>query len=548
VEAEEDWPHLDIDDLEYELEEEFNQLEDEVPSYMRATATSSDNKDEDDMKKGARAKSRGPPRRKPPGGKALTKEEQAAKDRQEKKDRRAQSSKQKVVIKKRADGAKKGHSASYEAAHSKESEQTWKSKPKPKLRPKPKPKEKGLGDEYRPDAAEKYERHQQMRDNAAQEKQQEALLISGEVRDVKRQAWDEALRKKKEAQDKARKKQMAEQRRIQDKQQAKGQVLQLVARINYALVRGGVRNINGVKVKDIRTLFLAMDADNSKCISKEELQQGLARLKVNIPNDAVDLLMSELDSDLSGTLEMSEFLKWWEQAEVVQAAAKANEDSSNAANSIEGNQQQISRMNRRVRSSASGVVAQLNFILKGLRVGKKRVPRKLYGKDIIDIRSFFNAIDNDNSGKIHPVEIAAGLKRLDITMTDGDIQAMVDTVDLDMNGQMDIMEIMAWADFQLVGATVAMQIREVFEEERTLFGYKVTDAASLFEAIDINGDGVLDFDEFVQGLKHLQLNVGFPELDTLLSTLGKDRSGGIDKEELIWVLDHKSQLDQVRLG
>merc|ERR1712070_333686 len=126
----------------------------------------------------------------------------------------------------------------------------------------------------------------------------------------------------------------------------------------------------------------------------------------------------------------------------------------------------------RIRSSSSHVVVQLQFILKGMEVicpesGKKvRRPRKLYGKDITDVRSFFNALDSDGTGRIHPVEIQAGLRRLDIVMTDGDIQALIDIVDQDQNGEMDILEVMSWADYQLVGASAAMQIREAFEEKR----------------------------------------------------------------------------------
>merc|ERR1712100_878147 len=141
---------------------------------------------------------------------------------------------------------------------------------------------------------------------------------------------------------------------------------------------------------------------------------------------------------------------------------------------------------------------------------------------------------------------AQGLRRLDINMTEGDIQALVDVVDQDANGQMDILEIMAWADFQLVGASVAMQIRQGFEEKRTLYGVPVTDAASLFEAIDMDGSKMVEFEELISGLRKLQMKVGYPEIDALLATLGRDRTGGFDKEELVWVLDHKSQIDRVK--
>jgi len=364
----------------------------------------------------------------------------------------------------------------------------------------------------------------------------EAEQMKADARDGKRLVWEEAFQAKKNDLKKTRQENYRNQREMQNKQQVKPQVLRIVTRINYALHRGGIRTINGRKVKDIRTLFQAMDVDCSGCISKPELEEGLKKLKVNAPQHSIDLLMQELDSDFGGSLVLDELLKWWQQAEVVQAAAQAKEDLCNVEHANDKN-----KPRRRMRASASHVVGQLQFILKG---GK--FTRKLFGKEITDARSFFQALDSDGTGKIHACEIAAGLKRLDIVMTDGDIQALVDTIDSDSSGNMDLTEVNSWLEYQLVAASVAMQIRDCFSEKRTLFGQLVTDAASLFDAIDLDGNGYLEFDELVKGLRNLQLSVGFPDIDGLLTTLGKDRSSLIDREELIWVLDRKSQMDRIR--
>merc|ERR1711865_1126411 len=167
------------------------------------------------------------------------------------------------------------------------------------------------------------------------------------------------------------------------------------------------------------------------------------------------------------------------------------------------------------------------------------------GKDIVDAPSFSRALDMGGDGGVSAHEIAKGLKRIDHFVTDGDIQALVETLDTDGNGQMDLGEIMRWIDYELVGASVAMQIREVFSEARTLFGHKVTDAGSLFDALDLDGSGCLDFDEIISGLRSLKLSVGFPEFDALFATMGKDRGSQVDKEELIWILDSKSQLERI---
>merc|ERR1712178_382757 len=118
-------------------------------------------------------------------------------------------------------------------------------------------------------------------------------------------------------------------------------------------------------------------------------------------------------------------------------------------------------------------------------------------------------------------------------------------IDRDESGEMEIMEIVSWLEYQLVGPSVAQQIRDCLAEKRTLFGYLVTDADSFFEACDLDGNEFLKFEELCQGLKHMHISVGFPEMDALLSTMGKDRNSLIAKEELSWALDQRAQWSRI---
>jgi len=324
-------------------------------------------------------------------------------------------------------------------------------------------------------------------------------------------------------------------------QQAKPEVIRLIARINYALHSGTVRIINGIKVKDVDSFFNALDTDKKGSIGKEQLKTGLMKLKVNFPEESLALLMDQLDNDMSGTLVKRELLKWWEQIEVVVAAAKAEQDNRIQERAMSGeNSASSAKGQRRIRSAASQVVAQLQFIFAGYH------NRTLYGKPVTDPVSFFKALDQDGTGQIHASEITAGLKRLDVPVTDGDIQALVEMIDRDASGEMDIKEMVSWLEYQLVGASVAQQIRDCFEENRTLFGCPVSDAGSFFEACDLDGNGFLKYDEIAKGLKFMHTSVGYPEMDALLATMGKDRSSLITKEEIVWALDQKAQWARVK--
>jgi len=317
-------------------------------------------------------------------------------------------------------------------------------------------------------------------------------------------------------------------------------VIRFIARINYALHSGTVRIINGIKVKDVDSFFNALDTDKKGSIGKEQLKTGLMKLKVNFPEESLALLMDQLDNDMSGTLVKRELLKWWEQIEVVVAAAKAEQDNRQQERAMAGENASGAKGQRRIRSAASQVVAQLQFIFAGYH------NRTLYGKAVKDPVSFFKALDQDGTGQIHASEITAGLKRLDVPVTDGDIQALVEMIDRDGSGEMDIKEMVSWLEYQLVAASVAQQIRDCFEEKRTLFGCEVTDAGSFFEACDLDGSGFLKYEEVTKGFKFMQMSVGFPEMDALLATMGKDRSSLISKEEIVWAVDQKAQWARVK--
>ena len=69
--------------------------------------------------------------------------------------------------------------------------------------------------------------------------------------------------------------------------------------------------------------------------------------------------------------------------------------------------------------------------------------------------------------------------------------------------------------------------------QRTLNGRVVSDAKSMFEAMDRDGSGMVDGDEFTRGMKRLGLGLNEQQVVALAHALDKDGDGEIDYSELL---------------
>ena len=66
--------------------------------------------------------------------------------------------------------------------------------------------------------------------------------------------------------------------------------------------------------------------------------------------------------------------------------------------------------------------------------------RTLYGREITSARRLFNAIDSDGDGAVTSEELAAGLQRLDMGLQPGQIMTLLEEVDADQSGTIELEE------------------------------------------------------------------------------------------------------------
>lgn len=69
------------------------------------------------------------------------------------------------------------------------------------------------------------------------------------------------------------------------------------------------------------------------------------------------------------------------------------------------------------------------------------------------------------------------------------------------------------------------------EEGRTLWGKKVETIEKLFDAFDVNADGVISKEEFTIGMRRSDLGISIVQIEELLQLLDADGGGDIDKQE-----------------
>ena len=75
-----------------------------------------------------------------------------------------------------------------------------------------------------------------------------------------------------------------------------------------------------------------------------------------------------------------------------------------------------------------------------------RHKRSLYGKEVTDARALFNQIDSDGDGAVTTEELAAGLNRLDMGLQPVQILTLLEEVDVDKSGTIEVDEFVRVVD------------------------------------------------------------------------------------------------------
>ena len=132
-------------------------------------------------------------------------------------------------------------------------------------------------------------------------------------------------------------------------------------------------------IAQYRDVFEVFDKDKDGHITKEELKKALTKLHVDVSDEDVDRMMANVDTDGNGEIDFDEFCQMMAQPSETTTAVE-------------------------------------------------------------DLREAFKAFDTDNDGYISKEELHQVMKELDDTMTEADIDAMMDAADTNNDGRIDFAE------------------------------------------------------------------------------------------------------------
>lgn len=179
---------------------------------------------------------------------------------------------------------------------------------------------------------------------------------------------------------------------------------------------------------------------------------------------------------------------------------------------------------------------------------------------IADLRDVFKALDKNGDGFLTLEELQDGITKADIKHKDIDLAAIMEGVDADGSGQIDYTEFLAatldkrlylqrdacWAAFSVFdqdgnGLITVDELKQILEEgsmEEVLDGRT---SEELLQEIDKNGDGSIDFEEFMDMMekgRSQSMELNTPKASQTPRTPLRSRSRNFDECSPKRVADH----------
>lgn len=147
---------------------------------------------------------------------------------------------------------------------------------------------------------------------------------------------------------------------------------------------------------------------------------------------------------------------------------------------------------------------------------------QVFQPTVEEMKKVFDKFDKDKDGKISQVEYKDLLRALGKGSTNRDVQKIFEVADLDGDGFIDFKEFM--------------------EVNRRGGGVKTVDIQSAFRIIDLDGDGKITVDEMLEFLKRLGEPCSLQECRKMVRAVDFNEDGVIDMDEFMTMMTKSLKL------
>lgn len=172
--------------------------------------------------------------------------------------------------------------------------------------------------------------------------------------------------------------------------------------------------------KDLKEVFEMVDEDSSGLLDREEVALVVEFFAGDeeVKDADIDAAMEQMDEDRSGEVDFKEFLDWWKTKS---AAASPRKVTIEEPKEVLGAKTRWNRLSR---------------------TDSKRRMQRLSSRDDFEsnLRHIFNRYDDDGSGEIDATELLEIMQSLGVSVTEQEIDTMVQEIDEDGSGTIDFLE------------------------------------------------------------------------------------------------------------
>lgn len=154
--------------------------------------------------------------------------------------------------------------------------------------------------------------------------------------------------------------------------------------------------------------------------------------------------------------------------------------------------------------------------------------RQLTKEQIADFREAFDLFDKDRDGRITSHELLTVMKNIRQPATDSDIQDMITHADKDGNGTVEFDEFLS-----MMARRLTVQDPEDEESARRRHEAEMRQA---FQVFDIDGDGLIDAHELRQTMANLGENLSDEDVRAMIKEADKNGDGKVDYDEFVHMI------------